>query len=222
DARASETAALRARGPAVPGRPNTRGPAALLLGLAAIALAAALVLKLAGLDYLFPRNLIEAFVPFLIAVAGGFATLRAGTAVAVAVAVAGAALTIQVSLNESLQRDDWRGLVEALGPARGTRTIVISPEVGKTPLRLYAGPMRWIGVHGVDAAEIDLVANARPPRFGTPRPPVGFRVTQLRTTASWQLIRYRAHAPARVGPNLLHEMRLDRSKAAAVLVQRPG
>jgi hypothetical protein len=199
------------------------GPAAvLLLGLAAIAVAAALALKLAGLDYFFPRNLIEAFVPFLIAVAGGFAAVRIGPTLAAAVALAGAALVIQVSLNASLQRDDWRGLVEALGPASGTRTIVVSPDVGKTPLRLYAGRLTRIGVHGVHAIEIDLVANARPPGFGTARPPPGFRITQLRTTASWQLIRYRSPVPQRVGPNLLHEMRLDRDRAAEVLVQEPG
>ena len=193
----------------------------LLVGLAAADVLLALALKLAGLDYFFPRNLIEAFVPLLVAIAGGFAAVRAGPAVAAVVAVAGAALAIQVSLNASLERDDWRGLVRALGPAAGTRTIVVSPEVGKTPLRLYAGgELPRIGVHGTLASEIDIVANARPPRFGVPRPPAGFRITQIRTTASWELIRYRARAPLRVGPNLLTEMRLERDKGVAVLVQR--
>jgi hypothetical protein len=209
---------------------TVRRPGALLLGLAATSVAAALVLKLAGLDYFFPRNLIEAFVPLLVAVAGGFAAVRLGPAIAAAVALAGAALVIQVSFNASLQRDDWRGLVRALGPPAGTRTIVLSPEVGKTPMRLYAGRLTPIGVHGVQAAEIDLVANARPPTFVSQRPgkPVtrgplaGFRITQVRSTATWQLIRYRARAPRLVGPHLLGEMRLDRDRPAVVLVQEPG
>jgi hypothetical protein len=203
-------------------RGAARRPAILLVGLAATAVAAALALKLAGLDYFFPRNLIEAFVPFLVAVAGGFAAVRAGPAVATAVALAGVALVVQVSVNASLQRDDWRGLTEALGPPAGTRTIVVSPEVGKTPLRLYEGRLTRIGVHGVDAAEIDVVANARPPDFVTPRPPPGFRIAERRTTATWELIRYSAPAPARVGPNLLHGMRLELHRPAAVLVQEPG
>jgi mannosyltransferase len=203
-------------------RGSTRRAAALLLGLTAASVAAALALKLAGLDYFFPRNLIEVFVPFLVAVAGGFAAVRLGPAIAAAVALAGTALVMQVSFNASLQRDDWRGLVRALGPPAGTRTIVLSPEVGKTPLRLYAGRLTRIGVHGVHAAEIDIVANARPPRYVTPRPPAGFRIIELRTTPSWQLIRYRAPAPHLVGPHLLGEMRVDRERAAAVLVQRPG
>jgi mannosyltransferase len=199
-----------------------RRPAGLLLGLAAAVVAGALALKLAGLDYFFPRNLIEAFVPFLVAVAGGYGALRAGPIVAGAVALAGAALVVQVSLNASLQRDDWRGLVEALGPPAGTRTIVVSPEVGKTPLRLYAGPLARIGVHGVQAAEIDAVANARPPRFAVPRPPHGFRVAERRRTESWELVRYRAPAPRLVGPNLLGGMRLDRARPAFFLVQQRG
>jgi hypothetical protein len=199
-------------------RPN--GP--LLLGLGAAAIAGALVLKLAGLDYFFPRNLIEALVPVLVAVAGGFASIRVGPALTGAVALAGVALVLQVSLNASLQRDDWRGLADAMGPAGGARAVVVQPPVGKTPLRLYAGSLAPIGVHGVRAAEIDLVANARPPQFGTPRPPPGFRITERRTTASWDFIRYRSQAPLPVGPKLLDGMRLGLDRPAIVLVQRPG
>jgi hypothetical protein len=129
---------------------------------------------------------------------------------------------LQVSLNTSLQRDDWRGVARAMGAARGTRAVVLQPPVGKTPLRLYAGSLAPIGVHGVRAAEIDLVANARPPRFGTPRPPPGFRITDRRTTASWDFIRYRSRAPLPVGPKLLDGMRLGLDHPALVLVQRPG
>ena len=203
-------------------RGERRRPATLLLGLAAVAVVGALVLKLAGLDYFFPRNLIEALVPFLVAVAGGFAALRAGPAVAAAVAVAGAAIAIQVSFNESLQRDDWRGLAEALGPATATRTLVVVPEVGKTPLRLYLGRLTRLGAGGVQTKEIDVLANARPPRFAAPRPPLGFRIAELRTTPSWRLIRYRSPVGGLAGPNLLGEMRPDPDRPTAFLVQTPG
>ena len=57
---------------------TARRAAALLLGLAAANVGLVLVLKLAGLDYFFPRNLIEAFVPVLIAVAAGLSAVRLG------------------------------------------------------------------------------------------------------------------------------------------------
>jgi mannosyltransferase len=196
---------------------SLRRGGALLLGLAGANLVLALVLKLAGLDYFFPRNLIEAFVPLLLAVAVGLAALRLGPLVAGGLVAAGIALAIQVGVNPAVERDDWRGAARALRP--GT-AVVVSPEVGKTPLRLYASRLRRMPLTGARVTEVDLVANARPPRFATPPAPAGFRLVATRTTDSYELVRYTAVAPRLVGPNLLDGLRLDRPRPAAVLVWR--
>ena len=83
---------------------------------------------------MLPRNLIEPFVPPMAAIAGGLVAARLGVVAAAAVCTAGIALVIQVGVNPSVQRDDWRGLVRALGPTRARRLLVVTPEVGKTPL----------------------------------------------------------------------------------------
>jgi hypothetical protein len=73
---------------------------------------------------------------------------------------------------------------------------------------------------GARVTEVDLVANARPPRFAPPPAPAGFRLVATRTTDSYELVRYTAAAPRLVGPNLLAGLRLDRPRPAAVLVWR--
>jgi mannosyltransferase len=190
----------------------------LLLGLAGANVGLALVLKLAGLDYFFPRNLIEAFVPLLVAVAAGFAAVRLGPVLAAAAALAAVALVLQVSVNPSVQRDDWRGAVHALGTASSARALVVTPEPAKTPLRLYAGRLERITPAGATVDEVDLVANARPPRFAVPPAPPGFRLVSARRAESFVVLRYAALAPRLVGPNFLAPLRLDRAKPAALLV----
>jgi mannosyltransferase len=195
----------------------------LLLGLAAAPIGIALVLKLAGLDYVFPRNLIEAFVPLLIAAGAGFAAIRAGPALAAAVALAGVALVLQTSLNASLQRDDWRGAVHALGlPKTEPRAVVLTPEVGKTPFRLYAGALGLVPPTGTPVDDVAVLANARPPRFTAQPPPRGFRVVRTRRTESWQLVEYRAAAPHLLSVRELQSLRLDGGEDPVLLVQGPG
>lgn len=194
-----------------------RGGARLLLGFAGANLALALALKLVGLDYFFPRNLIEAFVPLLLAIAAGLATVRAGPLAAAALGAAGVALAIQVGVNPGVQRDDWRGAARGLRPGSA---VAVTPDVGKTPLALYASALRPLPRGGALVRELDVIANARPPRFRAPPAPPGFRLSALRRTASYELVSYSAAAPRLVGPNRLNGLRLDRSRPAAALVWR--
>ncbi len=200
---------------------TARRAAVLLLGLAAANLGLVLVLKLAGLDYFFPRNLIEAFVPVLIAVAAGLSAVRLGPLVAAGLVLSGVALAIQVSVNPRVQRDDWRGAVRALGLANAPRILVVTPGVGRTPVRLYAGTVAGLPATGTRVAEIDVIASARPPRFN-PRPPLpGFRLQLLRHAASWEVARYESTRPQTIGPNRARSLRLDLRAGAATLVQYP-
>jgi hypothetical protein len=196
-------------------------PAALLLGLAASGVAIALLLKLAGLDLFFPRNLIAAFVPVLVTVAGGYAAIRHGPLVAAALAVGGLAIAVQVSVNEHVQRADWRGVARALGPARAPRAVVVTPEVGKTALRHYAGPLPRFP-YGTAVSEVVVIAEAPSPDFPPLARPRGFRLRSNRRTATWQLVRYVAPAPVPVGFHGLNGARLERGEEAIALIQRPS
>jgi len=201
---------------------TARRAAGLLLGLAAANVALALVMKLAGLDYFFPRNLIEAFVPALLAIGAGLAAVRLGPAIGAALALAGIALVVQVSVNPRLQRDDWRGAVRALGPAAAPRALVVTPEVGRTPLEAYAPRTGPLPAAGARVTEIAVVANARPPRFAPRPPPPGFRLALARRTASWEVVRYVSATPRLIGPNHARGLRLDLRSGAAPLVQLGG
>jgi mannosyltransferase len=180
------------------------------LGLAAlvtVTLAVPLTLAVAGFDYLFPRNAIAAFVPAAIALAVGFATSRAGLAAAAALCAIAIAVNIQVSVNEGLQRDDFRGLAEELGPALADRAIVLNPPVQVRGIEQYAGPLPEFPVRVVPVYEVDAVLIRRGDAERRPEPPLpGFRLVERRATASWEIARFRAVSGPRAdggGPRLL-------------------
>ena len=161
--------------------------------LVAVTLAVPLLLAAAGLDYLFPRNAIAAFVPAAIALAAGFATGRAGLAAAAALCAIAVAVNIQVSFNESLQRDDLRGLAKALGKPEADRAIVINPQVQLRALEQYTGPLPKFPQRVVDLYEVDAILITRDDIEREPQPPVeGFELVERRSSESWQLVRFRA------------------------------
>ncbi|MEA2375947.1 MAG: mannosyltransferase [Thermoleophilaceae bacterium] len=203
-------------------RGGERRGAWLLAGLAGAVAVIALALKLAGQDYFFARNTIEVFIPIALLLGAGFAAVRPGALGAATVIGVGLAVVVQVSVNPSLQRDDWRGLARALGPARAARALVLTPEVAKAPLGLYArglGPLPSGG--GALVRELDLIAGARPPRFAVPPAPAGFRLASVRRTPSWELVRYVTPRSLPLAPPFLASLRLQRGKDAALLLQRP-
>jgi mannosyltransferase len=108
--------------------------AAVGLGVVALAVVAALV----GKDYVVERNLLPALVPLGAATAIGFGTWRArrvGAVLAVALCAYWIAFDVHVTQTPNLQRPDYKGLSEELGPPRGRRAIVM--------WRLAADPVRW-------------------------------------------------------------------------------
>jgi mannosyltransferase len=191
-----------------------------LVGLSAIAALVPVALALAGADYLLDRNVIAVYVPLVLAVAAGLGAWRrlglAGAAVICAVAVV---VDVQVASQAKLQRDDWRGLAAALGPAREPRAIVVTPDYAKKPLRLYAGSMPPLAPAGADVIEVDVIGNARPVAFRDPPPPAGFALASRKITPSYELVRFRAPAPVHVTPDALAGSRLG-PKPPAILVRK--
>ncbi len=168
------------------------------IGLVAVGLA--LVLALAGLDYLTTRNLVEGWLPFAIVVGAGLVlpwvarrrgegalarrtegrlAVRAERALAAggvaALVAVGLVAVIAVDLDPAYQRDDWRGAARALGQASVARAIVVTPDTAKTALALYRPGVVQMPASGARVQEIDIVAMAQRDTPGsaavTPHPP---------------------------------------------------
>jgi hypothetical protein len=130
-------------------------PLAVGLGVTALATAAALV----GKDYVVERNLLPALVPLILVAAIGFGTSRArhiGAACATLLCAYWLGFAVYVARTPNLQRPDFRGLTERLGPASRPRAIV-GWKLAADPIlfylhddskRLYSGsaPVREIDV----------------------------------------------------------------------------
>ncbi|MCW3004515.1 MAG: rane protein-like protein [Conexibacter sp.] len=135
--------------PALPG---------LVVGLVALAVPAGVAL--AGTDLLVPRNVIAVWVPLGAAVAvvlGAARAGRSGTVVAVILCAFELAVVGAVDHLPRLQRADWRGVGQVLGPADRPRAVV-APYVGLVPLQLYLPHGRRVLTPTVmRVAELDLV-----------------------------------------------------------------
>jgi mannosyltransferase len=107
--------------------------------VAGAAIAIPVLLAIIGIDFINPRNLIGALIPLLIVGAIGFGCRAAGR-----VGVLGSAgacalfvgVLVAVNASSQMQRPDWRGAAEALGPASSDRIFVV-PHNGDDPLAYY-------------------------------------------------------------------------------------
>src|SRR5262249_1908236 len=111
------------------------------VGLAVVV--APLVLALGGLAYLVTRNVIVAWLPLCVAVAGTLAAVRlpsAAYAATAALCALGILGVVWVGTDAVYQRPAWRELAEALGPVGQGRLIVAAGGYRPLPLPLYPPP----------------------------------------------------------------------------------
>jgi len=200
---------------------RTPRPAATVLGLAAAAVGIPVILALAGVDYLLPRNVLPAYAIVALVAGAGMAADRAGWVLAAVVVAVSLVVTIEVTRDRDLQRADWRGLAQALGPAKAPRVVIVTPGFDAQPLLLYTGGMGPVPPEGAAVTEIDVIGSQRPPHYAPPPPPAGFTAVEQRRDISWELIRYRASAPATVAPAALAQSKLG-TDAPEILIQNPG
>lgn len=124
-------------------------------------LAAPIVLAIAGLDYLLSRNVIVAWVPLALVVAGGFAVRRAGRvgpALALVTVLVGVSVVVATASTPKFGAEDWRGAARALGPPPpGGRMVILWPGVGEDPFRLYLPDATTASNNGAVVSEIALV-----------------------------------------------------------------
>jgi hypothetical protein len=151
-------------------------------------------LAVLGLDFINPRNLIGALVPFLIVLAIGFGCRgagRAGLAAGVTTCALFAGVVIAVAVSAQMQRPDWRGAAEALASNGEPRVFVVLRN-GVGPLAYYLSARKLNPGESVRAREIDVLST----NYRVKRPPGPFRlVDQERRAPTFFLWRYRARRP---------------------------
>jgi hypothetical protein len=109
--------------------------------LAAVVVGVPLGASLGGGDYFLDRNVLPAWLPLAIAGVGGLVSNTAGklgSIVVVGACAAFALIDVRVIDSPAVQRDDWRGVAEALGPARSPRVVEVAPGWQGKALSHYA------------------------------------------------------------------------------------
>ncbi len=204
-----------------------RARALALAALAAVAVVVPIALALVGLDYLDTRN-VMAVLPIVAVVVGcGLTALpqRATRIATPALAAILLAVTLLGATQSRYQRDDWRGVARALGPARASRAVIVSPSAGWIPLTVFANRLAPMGP-AASVDEIDVVATAghgadgagrRPPRPGAGFVvPPGFVVAGTTATDTYTVVRLRSQTPVAVSPASLATTHLGAASGLAL------
>ncbi|HEX5192587.1 MAG TPA: glycosyltransferase family 39 protein, partial [Solirubrobacteraceae bacterium] len=223
--------------------PAVRARAGWPLAVGVAAVLVPVVLALGGIDFLDTRNLLPALPPLVIAAAIGFdgwselaiASRRpswrpAGVLAAIALAAISVLIVVLVDTNPRYQRDDWRGVAHALGPATAKRVVFVDPGSGLIPLQPYMPGLRAL-TGAVAVRELDLVvmpSNVQGGGIGTPpqllpgQPlPHGFAVAGTTYAKTYTVVRLTAPRPTPVSPTEAAAPWL-RSGASGPLLQEPA
>jgi mannosyltransferase len=198
-------------------------------GLIALAIAAATVLLpvlVAAIshrsgargDYFYFRNVIAGWVPLAIALAAviagakrGFVVLLAGGACAALLLVP----TLRIDLRPNLQRDDWRGVADALGPPQPGRIIALRAGFLEPALRLYRPDVAPLPAGGGRAKDILLVTSAATTTLHGFRRPSGFVRVDRRVVQHFSIVDLRASSA-----RLVTSRALFPSRDGGVFVER--
>ncbi|HEX2232166.1 MAG TPA: glycosyltransferase family 39 protein [Thermoleophilaceae bacterium] len=201
---------------------------AAVIGGAAVAVP--LLLALVDVDYFDTRNLLAAWLPLMVVVGGGLAAHRIGLAGLAVLCAAGLASVVGVALEPTWQRDDWRGMAEALGPADAPRVLVVQPASGRRPLGVYLDELSPLPDRGRRVAELASVypvrrgmggAHPAPPPRGGAAPLAGFSLGRPRLSDTYSIFPQRAPAPQPIAPVQARGLVLVAGEPFAVLLQRP-
>jgi hypothetical protein len=217
-------------------RTNVRERQGALIATAAAGVTAGIpgALATVNVDYLNTRNVIAGCVPALLLVAVGFGAARVGRAVRLAGTAAlcavGVASVVIVASDNTFHRENWRGIAEALGPARDERVIVVPPASGEVGLEVQIGGLTRVPPAGATVREVDVVTprsellgGKRSGRPAQPQPPgPRFRLAERRYEDDFTLLRWVAPQPVRVSPAQLAAAGQGVVAAAVPLLQRAG
>jgi 4-amino-4-deoxy-L-arabinose transferase-like glycosyltransferase len=149
-------------------------------GIALVSLTVPVGLALGGLDYIEPRNLLGSLVPLLVLAAAGVdvwarqvarPSLPLRVALPLAVAAPLAAFAFVTASTPALQRDNWRGIGEAVADSGRVGVVLTDPATAGKPLNYYlhkALPRLQHTTYpcGVRTTRIVTISR-RPPQVGT-------------------------------------------------------
>ena len=175
-----------------------------------------LVLAIGGADYLAPRNLVGAMVPFsaLVAVLATWPAPRdaLGPALLVVALLALLGVTLLVEFDAKYQRSDWKGVVNGL-PAGNNRAVVVN-ELGSAPLRYYIPGL--VQLHSGDSVRVSevVLTGEEPLRASAGTPPApGFKLAGRQDFTGLVALRFVASRPRVVSARTLRDRNITLTHA---------
>lgn len=180
-----------------------------------------------ALDIFNGRNVMATWPVAAVLVAAGLGIARAGRAGALLGAglCAISLLVIYgIDTTPGYQRDDWRGVAQAL-KAPAAQRVIVAPEHGSSPLYIYMPTSQNLTTATTATHEVAFVAlrTQRTGRAPLPpslpsNPPPGFRLLSVRRTEAFAVVRFGAATNATVSVSTLR--RLSGETKADVFLQR--
>jgi mannosyltransferase len=173
---------------------------------AALVLAGAFAVPLAlaathAVDVYDGRNVIGNWVPFAVLLACGLGTARAPRATAAlggGLVALSLAVIAAINLLPAYQRDDWRGIAQALGSGRVGR-VVVSERFGQATLSIYLPEVHATSARTLLTREVAYVSLRARHTGGAPSPaplptraPAGFHLAGVTRSEAFAVARYRA------------------------------
>jgi uncharacterized membrane protein len=173
--------------------------------VAAAGLGVPLLLAAAHIIDIFDgRNVIAAWVPFVVVVAAGLAVApapRAGALLGVGMVAVSVLVILGTNLKAGYQRDDWRGVAHALG-ANARERVIVGEQFASLPLSIYMHRLGAVPGRGVAVSEVDVVALRERRTKGAPAPasvpakgPPGFLPAGVRRGEAYAVARFVAAHP---------------------------
>lgn len=193
------------------GSPRERSGAMLALRVAALAVGVPIAVSIAADllmsgngDFFLDRNVLGAWVPLSVFVAGGFAARGAGwlgAACLVALVCWSLVVDLKVTTDPQLQRDDWRNVAAAL-PRSGTlrAAVVVYPAYQSAALsRQRPDLVELVEPEPLSRIVLVLAGFTEPP--ASFRVPNGFTLSAVDEVQHFVLIEFRSTAAVALGPS---------------------
>ena len=185
-----------------------------------------LAMAIGGTDYLAPRNVVAAMIPFTAMLAVVIASPRTGlggVAIAALISLAFLAVTLDINVNVRLQRSDWSGVAAALRrPLAAARAITIE-ELASAPLEYYMPPLHNMsGGSSGRFREIDEIGWFPLRANASESPAPGFRLAQRLDIHDLIVYRFVSPIAVRVSAQALISHVLTADQHSEVLLPGSG